>query len=58
MIAPETLERISAVAEKYDLDVLEVRQLLSDRLPYWITPKAQGQAQGLLWLWLHYGLSP
>uniref|UniRef100_B8HW67 Uncharacterized protein n=1 Tax=Cyanothece sp. (strain PCC 7425 / ATCC 29141) TaxID=395961 RepID=B8HW67_CYAP4 len=56
MIAIETLNRIEAVAQKYGIDGFEVRQMLSERLPNWITPQGQGQAQGLLWLWLNHGI--
>jgi hypothetical protein len=57
MISIETLHQIEAVATKYGKDTSEVRRMLSERLPSWITAEAQGQAQGLLWLWLKHGIN-
>jgi hypothetical protein len=52
MIAPETLQRIDLVAEHHALHPQDVRDLLSEQLPGWITPDGQVAAQSLLQAWL------
>jgi hypothetical protein len=52
MIALETLQQIDVVASCHRLHPQDVRDLLSQQLPSWITPDGQVKAQAILQTWL------